>query len=238
MDKYIKRGQMLNFYSYIYRDPITNIPRYVGKGFGNRAYIHTKNRCDNKQLKGWIQNLKKQTYQPIIEIIAALDEGHACFIEECLIEVFGRLDMKTGSLFNHTNGGEGITGYKHTGESKEKISRASKNRIFAPMSKEQKQKLSIINTGKKLSAETCMKMSIARKGMKKPWQSNRPRTEKESINLNSMTEKIKLKVEIFGVEYSSIRSAAKTIGVHEETTRYRCHSPRFPDYKILEVQNG
>ena len=51
MDKYIKRGQMLNFYSYIYRDPITNIPRYVGKGFGNRAYIHTKN-SDN--LRFWI----------------------------------------------------------------------------------------------------------------------------------------------------------------------------------------
>ena len=224
---------MLNFYSYIYRDPITNIPRYVGKGFGNRAYIHTKNRCDNKQLKGWIQNLKEQSYQPNIEIIVALDEGHACFLEECLIEAFGRLDKNTGTLFNHTDGGEGITGYKHTEETKLKISKAGKSRKCLPMSGEQKQKLSIINLGKKLSTNTKLKMSISRKDKPNLGNKGRPRTEKECINLKSMTEQIKLKDEIFGIKYSSVREASRAVGIHEETTRYRCHSNNFPEFKII-----
>ena len=228
----------MTFYSYLYRDPDTHIARYAGKGTGNRAYKHMGNRCDNKQLKGWINNLKLVGQPPIIEIYEAIDEEHACFLEECFIQIFGRIDKSTGTLFNHTDGGEGISGYKHTTETKEKISKASIGRIRAPMPESQKQKLSIINTGKKLSADTCNKMSLTHTGMKKPWQSNRPRTEKESANLNSMTEKIKLKVEIFGITYSSIREAAKTLGIHEETTRYRCRSPKFTDYKIIEVQNG
>jgi hypothetical protein len=226
----------MNFYSYLYRDPSTNTPRYAGKGSGNRAYIHTKNRCDNKALKGWIKNLKEQNLQPIIEIIPAMDEEHACFIEECFIKIFGRLDLGTGTLFNHTNGGEGIAGYRHTKETKEKIRKSSIGRSY-PISEEHKEKLRIFNIGKKLTKETKEKMSAARLGKPKPWNSSiRLRTEKELSVLQKMTEKVKLKVEIFGIVYQSIREAAKAIDVHEETTRHRCHSKNFPDYKIIGKQ--
>ena len=93
--------------------------------------------------------------------------------------------------------------------------------------------LSIINTGKVLSTETCLKMSIARTGQKRPEISNRNRTTKELQNLVAMTEKVKLKVEIFGIKYSSITEASNILGIHNETLRYRCHSKGFPDYKIL-----
>jgi hypothetical protein len=223
----------MNFYSYLYRDPITNIPRYAGKGQEKRAWCHLKKRCDNKTLKGWLKNLKEQNLQPIIEVIPALDEDHALFLEECFIKIFGRIDKGTGTLFNHTDGGEGVSGYRHTLESKEKIRKTSIDRKYPPMSKEQKEYLSKINMGKKLSEETCLKMSRTRTGKSRPEIKNRPRTEKELINLKSMTEKVKIKVEVFGIIYSSVRDAAKAIGVHEETTRYRCRSSGFPEYKIV-----
>jgi len=63
--------------------------------------------------------------------------------------------------------------------------------------------------------------------------SNRPRTNAEQENLNKMTEKVKLKVEIFGVEYSSVTDAATTLKINNETLRYRCRSVGFPEYKIV-----
>lgn len=98
------------FYVYIYRDPSNNdMPIYVGKGNGRRAYAHL-NRTDNGPLPNKLNKMKQLGIEPIIEIIPALAEWHAFFMEECLVSMFGRKNNGTGILLNLTDGGEGVSG--------------------------------------------------------------------------------------------------------------------------------
>jgi len=139
-----------------------------------------------------------------------LTEIGALAIERRLIKWYGRKDLGTGILLNRTEGGD------------------------SPFMDEYKKlHLSIVNTGKVLTKETCLKMSKTRTGKKRPETSNRDRTIKELNNLTNMTEKVKLKIEIQGIKYNSVTEASGILGIHNETLRYRCHSKGFPDYKIL-----
>ena len=105
------------FYTYIYRDPTRSLePFYVGKGLKYR--IKSKK---NKKVEQRLADLKLHGVEVQIEVIAAIDESHAFFLEECLIEIYGRRDLGTGSLWNFTNGGEGVSGYRHTDLAKKKI---------------------------------------------------------------------------------------------------------------------
>lgn len=102
-----KSSSASEFYTYVYRDPLTgNEPIYVGKGKNKRAYEHLT-RKDNHPLTRRLAWMARRNTSPDIEIIPALDADHALFMEECLIEMFGRLDKKTGTLCNLTAGGEG-----------------------------------------------------------------------------------------------------------------------------------
>jgi hypothetical protein len=139
-----------------------------------------------------------------------LTEVGALALERRLISWWGRKDINTGILLNRTEGGE------------------------SPLMDDYKKlHLSTINMGKILKKETCLKMSMSRSGKKRPELSNRNRTAKELSNLTSMTEKIKLRIEIHGTKYNSVTEASNILGIHNETLRYRCHSNGFPDYKIL-----
>ena len=151
----------------------------------------------------------------IIFLETNLSEIGALAIERRLIKWYGRKDLGTGILINKTEGGDSPV-----------------------MDDYKKQHLSIINSGKILSQETKLKMSKTRAGKSRPELSNRKRTTKEINNLKLMTEKRKLNVEIYGIKYNSITEAANVLGVQNETLRCRCRSKGFPDYKILEVQNG
>lgn len=140
-----------------------------------------------------------------------LTEIGSLAIERRLISWWGRKDIKTGILLNKTEGGDSPL-----------------------MDEDKKLHLSIVNTGKKIPKEICEKMSRTRAGKKRPYLSNRPRTDKELKNLNLMTEKVKLKVEINGIIYSSITEASNKLNIQNETLRCRCHSKGFPEYKIVE----
>jgi hypothetical protein len=146
----------------------------------------------------------------IIFLETNLTEVGALAIERRLIAWWGRKDIETGILLNRTEGGDS-----------------------PKMDEYKKLHLSIINTGKILKEETCLKMSRTRLGKKRPDLSSRNRSAKELANLISMTEKVKLKVEIYGITYSSMTEAANAIHIHHETLRYRCRAKGFPDYKIL-----
>ena len=182
---------MKQFYSYLYKDPVTNIARYAGKGHGNRYNHHTKHtRFTNKALAGWISNLKNNGLEPIIYIVPALDEDHAFLLEECFVKIYGRLDLGTGTLFNHTNGGEGHTG-PLTKEHKEKISKSllgsppTKGMTGKHHSEETKQKMSNSQKGHKpfvWTYEQRKKQSETMKGRKVPWIQKQKGTKRPTVS--------------------------------------------------------
>lgn len=105
------------FYTYLWlREDGT--PYYVGKGSGNRYYWRGKN-----------SRLKPPTTNRIL-VQEFPDEKSAFEAEKLLIAVYGRKDLGSGILINHTDGGEGFSGARHTEESKKKISEGLKGRHY------------------------------------------------------------------------------------------------------------
>ena len=98
-----------------------------------------------------------------------------------MISWYGRKDIANGILLNMTDGGETISGYKHTTASKAKMSsikRANIDKTKAamaiaraarpPVSSATRQKLSDVHKGRVVSAETRLKLSVALKGYSYP----------------------------------------------------------------------
>lgn len=99
------------YYVYILIDPRSDMPFYVGKGKGNRATAHmAKSSLRAKTRKnGTIKSIIKEGKSPVIQYHATnLSEDDALRLEHHLIVEYGRRDLGTGILCNHTNGGEGF----------------------------------------------------------------------------------------------------------------------------------
>ena len=126
---------------YRHRRLDTNEIFYIGMGYLKRAY--SKDAAKRNQI--WNRIVNKTEYK--IEILAEnLSWEDACELEEFLILLYGRIDLKTGTLVNLTNGGDGRNGYIVTEDRKIQLSKLKK--------------------GVKRSKDTCDKISKARKGMK------------------------------------------------------------------------
>lgn len=120
------------FYTYAYLRE-DGSPYYIGKGKAGR--INSKLHSVGLPSKDRRIFLKKN-----------LTEEESIRHEIYMIDVFGRKDLGTGILRNTTCGGEGISGYKHTDESKAKISRAISN-----PSDETRKRMSIASSNKTMS---------------------------------------------------------------------------------------
>ena len=167
---------------YSLSDPRTSDTRYIGKtyiGLAGRLanHIAAAKRGKRTHSASWIRGLLRAGQQPIIsciEIVPAGDDWAAR--ESYWISVYRVL----GGLTNHTDGGEGWCGHRHSAESRAKISarhkgravsaetraKLSASRMGAKLSPEHKAKLSRAFTGRAVSLETRRRMSVA--------QSNRP----------------------------------------------------------------
>jgi len=97
------------FYVYLHLRKDTNKPFYVGKGCGQRAYAkHGRN-------KHWKAVVNKHGYD--VKIIQEnLTETQALNAEKFTISILSNYSKLTNSSF----GGGGVTGWKHTEESKNK----------------------------------------------------------------------------------------------------------------------
>lgn len=71
----------LGYYVYIYSDPDTKVPFYIGKGKGNRCFNHLFQENDSEKVAK-IQEILKKGKEPIIEILVhGVDEETAIKVE-------------------------------------------------------------------------------------------------------------------------------------------------------------
>jgi hypothetical protein len=125
---------MDNYYIYIYLDPrkygyykygeykFDYEPFYVGKGKNDRCKIYYNR---NKYFKNKINKIIRCGLKPIIfKLYENLNENKSFEFEKKLIKEIGRIDLKTGSLINMTDGGEGTSGISE--EERSKISERMK----------------------------------------------------------------------------------------------------------------
>jgi hypothetical protein len=138
-----------DFYVYGYFEPGSEVPFYVGKGRGKRAYVHLEPK-NIKQQWPFHRKLRKMAaagVRPKVELLATgLTEEAAFAAERRLIATYGRRNNGTGVLLNLTDGGDGPTGRV--------VSQATRN-----LSRR-------ILTGRKLTPEHCAAISRAQKGRK------------------------------------------------------------------------
>lgn len=121
---------MKNYKIYLLSDPITNEIRYVGQtcnSLKNRLAQHVssiKNQNDTCYRTNWIKSLNKQKLIPnIILIKENLNKTECNELEKYYIKFYKDQNIK---LTNMTEGGEGSVGFKHTLETKQKLSKMKK----------------------------------------------------------------------------------------------------------------
>lgn len=90
MDKFSpKTIEALGYYVYIYSDPVTKVPFYVGKGKGNRAFAHLHDGSESDRARK-IAEIQARGRQPLIEILAfGLGEKAAYKVEAAAIDLLG-----------------------------------------------------------------------------------------------------------------------------------------------------
>lgn len=135
---------------YRHRKAGTSEVFYIGIGKSLRRPY----RKDNRSIL-WKNIINKYGYEVDI-IFNNISWKEAKEAEILLIKLYGRRDLGTGCLINHTDGGEGQLGFKHSEETKEKL-RNHKHTT------ESKIKMSKAKLGVKFTKEQISKSAEARK---------------------------------------------------------------------------
>lgn len=153
--------EVKKYYVYIYLDPrkpgkysyeglnfsFLYEPFYVGKGNSDRYITHMKTYRLSKKthLSNKINKIKESNIEPfIIKLYDNLSESDSMNFEKIIIGGIGKIINRNGPLVNITDGGEGVSGLKHTLSSRLKMSLKGENHP---------------NWGKHPSYETRYKMS-------------------------------------------------------------------------------
>jgi group I intron endonuclease len=159
-----------------------------------------------------------------IEILIECDEDELNELERHYQEQYDSIESGLNCIYTKTNDRSGksseetklkislnnkrqFLGKKHSEESRLKMSNSLKgnqSRLGAILSQETKDKISNSHKGKKASIETKLKMSLARKGVKRPNQKNKGR-----LVLDLAT----------GIFYNSIKEASEILGYNKCTLR-------------------
>lgn len=115
--------------NYVYIYFFNDIPRYVGKGVGDRWKVHRRDR--KTQLSNKLRKVRTATGEWVIPLIIECQSDDEAKLKEIeLIALYGREDLGTGSLWNLTDGGEGTRGHRVSEATKQKIRSAYKDPLF------------------------------------------------------------------------------------------------------------
>jgi len=93
--------EILKSYVYMYIDPRTHQPFYVGKGRGNRAFAHLTDESETKKVAR-ITEIKESGQEPVINILRyGLTESEASLIEASAIDLIGLPQLTNKCRGNH-----------------------------------------------------------------------------------------------------------------------------------------
>ena len=200
------------FYVYEHWRPDTGVIFYVGKGHGDRAYI-TKGR--NSKHSAVMNSLRAAGFALQVKIVTnGMAEKSALEAERKLIANWLSLGA---DLVNLSSGGEGISGFRISEETKRKLSEANKGKpaafkgkkhkpaTIAILSKKAKErgpqlqlqtsqalaKVVAFHTGRKRSAETCARVSESLKG--KP---NWAKGKRSKLRGRKLSEEVKSRMRL------------------------------------------
>lgn len=193
------------YYVYLYFDH-HGIPRYVGKGQGDRWRHHEmKGKCDNPRLRAAIQ--RGGGALPKVKLRENLTHEESATTEIAFIAAIGRCNKKTGPLFNFTDGGEGTAGRIYSKATRKRISRAHMGKIVFD---EFREKRRVYMTGQKHTAETKAKIGaasaarIVSEATRKKMRESRKSSEQAKLLLKKNGERFK------SPEYRAMISAVAT----------------------------
>jgi len=92
-------SEILKSYVYIYIDPRTKEPFYIGKGKGDRLFSHLKDQSETEKIDR-IKEIRKNGLEPQIDIIRhGLSDAEAALVEASLIDCIGKdnlTNLKSG----------------------------------------------------------------------------------------------------------------------------------------------
>lgn len=160
-------------------DPRTEELRYIGRSSSGLTrpsmhWVPSKIQTDKTHKGNWIRSLLRAGLLPKITVLETFRS--ATPLNEAEQKWIQRWKTKGAKLTNGTIGGEGITGWKHTPEAREKIRLAL---IGRPMSEKARQTISKAMRTRVVNSDTRARMSAATKGI------SRPRSPEHQDKLNN-----------------------------------------------------
>ena len=175
----------MNAFIYLYLDPKDMTPRYVGIGGEGRAFRH----LDGSSNAGLDEMIKTRisegfTVRPVVLPLSSMEDAKT--VETFWIRMYGRVDLATGTLFNLTDGGDGMKNpspyiiARIRGANKSESHRAalSRAKLGKPHSEAHKQALSDAHKARGATLLTCphCQKSGGEPGMK-TWHFDRCRSK-------------------------------------------------------------
>lgn len=198
----------------------TNEVFYIGIGSANKRTPYKRAMAKDKRNGFWNEIVDKTEYR--VEIV--LETNSLEFIWEKEIEfikLYGRRDLKEGTLTNLTNGGKGNFGYIPT---KESIEQQRNKMIGRKASEKTKEKQSLIQRGKFVDPSVGAKISVSKKG-KSIKKTEKPRNRAKRI-LHIPTNQV----------FRSISSAAKTFKIREGFFGRELIKGKLKDFKHISEE--
>lgn len=190
-------------YVYVHIRKDNNQPFYIG--VGGLLSFDNYQRATSKNWKGllhrskfWKNVVSKYGFEMKI-VLDDCTKEEAFLEEKRLIALYGRQDLQTGILVNHTDGGDGRVG--SSDEINKKCGEKNIGRVFT---KEHREKISLGNKGKVLTQDDKIKKSLAARGKPKNY-----RIHNSKYVIDTITD----------IKYDSCEKAAKSIGLKASTLR-------------------